>query len=73
MGSLAQHYLNVIGKTMVDDKLWVICSVTIIACWGAWVLRNNPSNVILVLSNALSGLFGIAVGKGLNNDLHSKL
>ena len=52
---------------MNDDKLWVIIAVTIIACWGAWVLRTDTNAVILVISNALSGLFGIAVGRHLQN------
>lgn len=49
----------------LDDKTLVIIAVVIIACWGAWILKADVAAVQLVLSNALSGLFGIAVGKAI--------
>ncbi len=49
----------------LDDKSLVIIAVTIIACWASWVLKDNVAAITLIVSNAFSGLFGIAVGRAL--------
>jgi len=57
------------NKIEIDDKIAVIIAVTVLAGWGAWLLRADTNSVMLVLSNAMSGLFGIAVGKTLTNGI----
>ena len=49
----------------LDDKQLVIIAVTIIACWACWVLKSNVAAITLIVSNAFSGLFGIAVGRSI--------
>ena len=50
----------------LDDKQLVIIAVTIIACWATWILGvKQVAAVTLIVSNAFSGLFGIAVGRSL--------
>ena len=49
----------------LDDKSLVIIAVTIIACWASWVLKTNVAAITLIVSNAFSGLFGIAVGRSM--------
>ena len=46
----------------VDDKHLIILSVTVIAVAALFKL-SDPVNI---LTNALSGLFGMAVGKRIN-------
>jgi len=47
---------------MIDDKIAVIISVTIIVCFVMW--RFDDINLVkAVASNAITGLFGIAVGR----------
>lgn len=53
----------------IDDKTLVIVAVTIIACWVTGVLESgeakNVNAIVLIASNAFSGLFGLAVGRAL--------
>lgn len=49
----------------LEDKTLVIVAVTIIACWGSWQLKADVAAITLVISNAFSGLFGIAVGRSI--------
>lgn len=56
-----------ISNPDLDDKSLVIIAVTVIACWASWVLADNVAAITLVVSNAFSGLFGIAVGRSIPN------
>jgi len=49
----------------IDDKTFVIIAVTIIACWATYQLKYDYNSITLVVSNAFSGLFGIAVGRSI--------
>ena len=73
MGLRLEVKMNIPNLTInipdLDDKSLVIIAVTIIACWGSWVLKSNVAAITLIISNAFSGLFGIAVGRSLKDSL----
>ena len=46
----------------MDDKLAVIISVTLITLCAMWVMEVGSETIVTA---AISGLFGIAVGKAL--------
>jgi len=47
-----------------DDKLWVIWCVTFLASLSMWYL-DSPEAVV---NGAISGLFGVAVGRAMNGN-----
>ena len=46
----------------IDDKIAVIFAVSLITCIAMFVLKGGSKEVVM---SALTGLMGIAVGKGL--------
>jgi hypothetical protein len=50
-----------------DDKLWIVIAVTVLGCAGIWAVSDDVNAVTLIVSNAYSGLFGMAVGKALGD------
>ena len=45
-----------------DDKMAVILAVVIITCWSMQVLGVDSKEIVM---SAMTGLMGIAVGRGL--------
>ena len=49
-----------------NDKFWIILAIIILGCWGIWAASSNINAIVLIVSNAYSGLFGMAMGKALH-------
>ena len=45
-----------------DDKMAVILAVVVITCWSMQIMGVDSKDIVM---SALTGLMGIAVGKGL--------
>ena len=53
-----QAYIN-----LIDDKMAVVLGTVVIALVGMWKL-SDPT---ILLTSVVSGLFGLATGKSMNN------
>ena len=61
--SVSQNINDILdGSTKMDDKLAVIISVTLLTLCAMWTFDAGSETIVTA---AISGLFGIAIGKKL--------
>jgi len=51
-------------KELFDDKIQVIWALLILGLFSMWLI-NDPTTIV---SSIISGMLGVAVGKGVTND-----
>ena len=61
--SVSHIWIDASGKISIDDKSLVIVAVTVIVLVAMWVLGADAKDLV---SNAITGMFGVAVGRSMN-------